>query len=328
MEALHKAAIVLLTAFWEAFCEDLAAEGLQHLVDHGTASSLPTELRKLVAKELREAKHHLAIWDLAGGGWRMVLERRLKRLKDDRNRKLNSPKSDKINELVENTVGIKETSKAWYWSKMPTFRAAEKLDGYIETRGAIAHRGSYDSSVRKGWVADYHNHVCRLVERTRVAEVLTDATGVPPGTNGRSRRPGAWMNLSMIEDLMVTTTTATTSTKTAGRHVGATTGVEELHERPLAPQSEGYLHRPHRHLFAATLWTHVHRAHHEPEFNDFSHRLHTRLPVDLAIERALNQILSAGACLRPPRRHGRRALWMRSMGRARGSRRRGLGVGI
>jgi hypothetical protein len=61
-------------------------------------------------------------------------------------------------------------------------RAAEKLDYYIETRGAIAHRGSYDSSVRKGWVTDYYNHVCRLVERTesRVAEVLTDATAVPP----------------------------------------------------------------------------------------------------------------------------------------------------
>ncbi|MEV0408992.1 HEPN domain-containing protein [Actinoallomurus sp. NPDC050550] len=139
VEALHKAAIVLLTAFWEAFCEDLAAEGLQHLVAHGTASSLPTELRKLVAKELREAKHDLAIWDLADEGWRMVLTRRLKRLQDDRNRKLNSPKSYNINELFENTVGIKEISNAWYWSKMSAVRAVEKLDDYIETRGAIAH---------------------------------------------------------------------------------------------------------------------------------------------------------------------------------------------
>ena len=45
--AIHKSAIVLLTAFWEAFCEDIAAEALQHLVTRAPdAQALPLELRK------------------------------------------------------------------------------------------------------------------------------------------------------------------------------------------------------------------------------------------------------------------------------------------
>jgi hypothetical protein len=34
LEVLNKSAIVLITAFWEAYCEDLAAEGLEHIVKH------------------------------------------------------------------------------------------------------------------------------------------------------------------------------------------------------------------------------------------------------------------------------------------------------
>ena len=42
--AIHKSAIVLLTAFWEAFCEDIAAEALQHLV---TPRGLETGRRRV-----------------------------------------------------------------------------------------------------------------------------------------------------------------------------------------------------------------------------------------------------------------------------------------
>jgi RiboL-PSP-HEPN len=32
LEVLNKSAIVLLTSFWEAYCEDIAAEALEHIV--------------------------------------------------------------------------------------------------------------------------------------------------------------------------------------------------------------------------------------------------------------------------------------------------------
>ena len=66
LEVLNKSAVVLVTAFWEAYCEDLATEALQHLVEKAeTADKLPLELRKHVARELARDEHELAVWQLA-----------------------------------------------------------------------------------------------------------------------------------------------------------------------------------------------------------------------------------------------------------------------
>jgi len=34
LEVLNKSAIVLITAIWEAYCEDLASEAVKHIVTH------------------------------------------------------------------------------------------------------------------------------------------------------------------------------------------------------------------------------------------------------------------------------------------------------
>src|SRR5438094_10517169 len=87
LEVLNKAAIVLLTSFWEAYCEDIAAEALHHIVTHSPVpDKLPIELRKLVAKELKAEDHELAVWKLSEGGWRDVLKARLAALQVERNR--------------------------------------------------------------------------------------------------------------------------------------------------------------------------------------------------------------------------------------------------
>jgi hypothetical protein len=63
LEVLNKSAIVLITAVWEAYCEDIVAEGLRHLVEHApSADALPKELRKQVLAELASDKDELAIW--------------------------------------------------------------------------------------------------------------------------------------------------------------------------------------------------------------------------------------------------------------------------
>ncbi|BCO36449.1 MAE_28990/MAE_18760 family HEPN-like nuclease [Mycobacterium heckeshornense] len=183
VEALHKSAFVLLTAFWEAFCEDLAAEALNHLVKHSTtANGLPSELKKLVAQELKDDLHDLAVWRLADDGWRAVLSSRLTKLQAERNRRLNTPKTSQINDLFKSAVGVENVAKAWYWPGMRASAAAKKLDAFVTLRGEIAHRGSAATSVTKQQVTDYYNHVKRLTTRTeaRVAQVITTSTGAPP----------------------------------------------------------------------------------------------------------------------------------------------------
>ena len=63
LEVLTKSSLVLLTAIWEAYCEDVAAEALEHLIENsGSPDTLPKEIKQLVAKELKAESHELAVW--------------------------------------------------------------------------------------------------------------------------------------------------------------------------------------------------------------------------------------------------------------------------
>jgi len=168
LEVLNKSAIVLIVAFWEAYCEDVAAEGLAHVVKHARRSTaLPENLRKLIAKELKADQHELAIWKIAGPDWRNYLKSRLSHLQTERNRRLNTPKTQSIDELFRTTLGLNQVSASWRWpKKMSSKRAADKLDRLVTLRGAIAHRGQHSASVKKSQVVDYFHFIKRLAART------------------------------------------------------------------------------------------------------------------------------------------------------------------
>ena len=180
LEVLNKAAIVLITAFWEAYCEDLAAEGLQHLLKHSaSAKKLPNQLLKQLAKEIKGAAHELEMWELAGDGWKTYLGQRMQSLTDERNRKLNTPKTGQIDELFKTALGIANISKHWSWKGAR--RAKENLDDFVELRGSIAHRGKSSESVWKNQVTNYIDLVGRLAEKTDEAVNLfvSKQTGTP-----------------------------------------------------------------------------------------------------------------------------------------------------
>jgi RiboL-PSP-HEPN len=78
VEVLNKSAIVLMCAVWEAYCEDLAAEAVEHLVRHANdATTLPKALRRTIAVELQGDRNEPAVWALAGSGWTKLLRSRL-----------------------------------------------------------------------------------------------------------------------------------------------------------------------------------------------------------------------------------------------------------
>lgn len=168
LEVLNKSAIVLITAFWEAYCEDVASEGLAHIVKHAkSADALPKELKKQVAAELKKHNHELELWKVADDGWRIYLGDRLEALREARGRKLNTPKTANIDALFLLAVGINKISDSWRWArKMSAKRASEKLDKFVELRGAIAHRGQHSDSVKKAQVEDYFEFVKSLAAKT------------------------------------------------------------------------------------------------------------------------------------------------------------------
>jgi hypothetical protein len=168
LEVLNKAAIVLITSYWESYCEDLAEEALGHIVTHAPNSdSLPLDIRKLVAKELKADQNEIAIWEIADDKWRKVLRSRLTKLKETRNRRLNTPKTSNIDELFEEAIGLKRVSSSWRWAKKLTVdRARARLDQFVSLRGEIAHRGKASTAVKKSQVVKYLNIVRNATAKT------------------------------------------------------------------------------------------------------------------------------------------------------------------
>jgi hypothetical protein len=111
VEVLNKSAIVLMCAVWEAYCEDLAAEAVDHLVTNAKdASALPKALRKTIAAELQGDKNELAVWGLAGDGWKAILQARLCDITERRNRSLIPPSPETSTHCSRKRSGF-ETSR-------------------------------------------------------------------------------------------------------------------------------------------------------------------------------------------------------------------------
>ena len=180
LEVLNKSAIVLITATWEAYCEDLASEALQHMVRRApNADRLSKHIKKQIAQELKSDLNEVAIWNLSVDGWRQFMSDRFGRLTEERNRQLNTPKALQIDGLFNQAIGLDQVSKAWHWRKMSVSRARQKLDGYVTLRGDIAHRGRAAERCHKSQVTGYFGHVKKLVAKTggEVNRFVKDATG-------------------------------------------------------------------------------------------------------------------------------------------------------
>lgn len=168
VDVLNRAGIVLLCAFWEAFCEDLADEALRQLLKNaGSPEALPEPLRKVIANEIKLDKNELSPWRLAGDGWRKLLTDRAETMRVERNRALNTPKADEIRRLFATTIGLSDVTSYWHWKNTTAAQARARLDRYVTLRGDIAHRGaSHAQPIWKKDVQDFATHVTRLVAYT------------------------------------------------------------------------------------------------------------------------------------------------------------------
>jgi hypothetical protein len=184
LEVLNKSAIVLICAIWEAYCEDLAGEALDHLLAKiDDPEELPLAFRKQVAKELKKYDlHELAAWKLAGPKWKEHLRGRLASFKKSRDFDWSTPSSDRVDAFFADAVGISRVSAAWSWKSVGAEENRTKLDALVHLRGAIAHRGRSAQVVKKGHFIRSLVLVTNLVRRTdeKVKTELRAITGVAP----------------------------------------------------------------------------------------------------------------------------------------------------
>jgi hypothetical protein len=174
--------IILVSALWETYCEAVALEASMKLLSGaGSPDDLPVALLRRIASEVRDDKHELSPWTLAGDGWKSVAADRIPQI--IRNTTFNTPKPDQMDQLFERAIGIRDLSRAWtpiVVSNPADVRAT--LKEFVELRGAIAHGERPEIVSVKGRISDFYQLVSHLTVQTDVllADFLESHTGVRP----------------------------------------------------------------------------------------------------------------------------------------------------
>lgn len=179
VEALNKGAIALTTACWEAFVEDIATIGAEHILSKNIQpGSLPGSIQKKLCDRIRSDSHELAAWRLAGSGWQHAYKQHVAAEVE----RFHTPRAPQVDGLLDRTIGCLDVSKSWSWRGMSVQSAREKLDALVTLRGDIVHRVAVDKSVYKNIAIDYAQFIQRLAVRTNnvTREHVAKLTGKVP----------------------------------------------------------------------------------------------------------------------------------------------------
>lgn len=182
---LNRSAIVLITACWEAYVEDLATLAFNFLLENAQdAKAFPKRVRNIVSSSLADQKDPTIMWKLADHGWRDVLVEH----KDDVLQKhvgtFNTPRPETVNDLFEKLIGLKNISSEWKWRGCSNAKVLKRFDDLITLRGDIAHRVMTEGSVRKRTAHSYRQLVglAATTASNQVRNYLIQTTGSDPYT--------------------------------------------------------------------------------------------------------------------------------------------------
>jgi hypothetical protein len=153
---LNKSAIVLLTACWEYYVEDLVKEAFTFLLDNAEEHNVfPYSVLAKASKELKNDKDERRVWSLAGNGWKKILEDYKKTTLIKEIDHFHVPRPENIDELYLKLLGINKITSYWTWKKMSNEDALKKLNKFVDLRGEIAHNVKTTNSIQKKDVDEY-----------------------------------------------------------------------------------------------------------------------------------------------------------------------------
>lgn len=183
LQVLNRSAVVLLAACWEAYIEDLAVAAFDWMLANSPEpTAFPRKVRAKASRAIRENKDELAIWALAGNGWRDVLKQHRDETIQTTVATFNSPKAERIDDLYNNLIGLPKLSSHWRWPGMSPDSVRRKLERLLTIRGDIAHRSRHSGFVKRPELDDFVAFANRLSIRSHNAVVihLTEVTSKSP----------------------------------------------------------------------------------------------------------------------------------------------------
>lgn len=180
---LRQSAVVLFTASWEAYIEDLATASFKFLTKNATSSNkLPDSVKRHVVKRLEASKDPLTYWQLAEGGWKETLRLYARDIVDGSLAHVNTPNNKIADEMFEKLIGLKNLSNSWQWRGTTHKEVKKRLTKYITLRGQIAHRNSSEKMITTRSVQQYIEFIFRLavMSNNTVVIYLQKVTGKEP----------------------------------------------------------------------------------------------------------------------------------------------------
>jgi len=138
---LTRGACVFLCAAWERYVEDVLCESVcfmcENVPDH---NCLPEPVRRYISGRVKEEKHELSAFTLAGDGWKTTLLQYAQEAVDA----FNTPKKDNLVKLFRRFLGVDDVSTFWVdgsgTAEIDAARVA--IDAFVTARGDIAHNGT------------------------------------------------------------------------------------------------------------------------------------------------------------------------------------------
>jgi hypothetical protein len=183
LDVLNKSGVMFVSAAWEAFIEEVAIQAIDHILKKAPShDKVPLPIRKATAKGLEGDKNELKVWGLAGDGWKSVVRTYRDQVVKEEISTFNTPKPHNVDALYKKLLGIGSITASWNWKGMSVTNSKEKLKLFMETRGAIAHRGELDFTINKFYVENHRKFINRLAVRTSniVRENVHDHVGSYP----------------------------------------------------------------------------------------------------------------------------------------------------
>ena len=179
VQILHKSAIILLVACWEAYVEDLAVASLEHMI---SAAKDHTVFSKYVLERVGSNHSGVKAWKLAGTGWKKALRDNMKGVLAKTTGVFNTPRTVQVDKLFQKTIGLPSLSSSWYWPGRSVQQTTKALDGLVTLRGSIAHRVTSTKSVTLEHVKDARSFVYRLSVKShnRLCDYLEVQVGNSP----------------------------------------------------------------------------------------------------------------------------------------------------
>lgn len=183
LNSLNKSSIILLCAGWEFYIEDLLENSFNYLLTKSTSHN------QFAAKVLVQASQFLVddndkrrVWELAGSGWKRVIEEYKNNVLKQEINFFHVPRTDNINELFEKILGIKSITSNFFWNQMSNEKALFLLDEFVNLRGEISHKVKTKNKVWKKDIIFYKNFLSKLaiIMHNRVTDHLDYSTGSKP----------------------------------------------------------------------------------------------------------------------------------------------------